>query len=116
MINTTGHGGVHHLGVSASFIYFTFADNNLYASQDKNYSKSPYFYWSAQYVYADKQKSTKNSTYWQCRTGPVFKAREGEKLTTKMWYDPVHDSWNSLMVSDTGRRSYLNVTNPYMNT
>ena len=66
-INSTGHAGIHHLG-------------------DHNYSDSPYFYWSAQYVYdASYHNASAKTPKWVCQTGQLFKAELGETLLTKMW-------------------------------
>jgi hypothetical protein len=88
-INATGRGGLHHLG-------------------DRTYKKDPYFYWSAQYVYDQNLGKPGANASWVCATGELFKATEGEKLITQMWYDPVVDGWHSVMISpDTGRQSKL---------
>ena len=50
---------------------------------------------------------------WVCGTGELFKAREGDRLLTEMWYSPETDSFNSRMTNHaTGEQSYLNASCP----
>ena len=50
---------------------------------------------------------------WVCGTGELFKAREGDRLLTEMWYSPETDSFNSRMTNRaTGEQSYLNASCP----
>jgi hypothetical protein len=79
---------------------------------DTNYSKSPYFYWSAQYI-SPRLMKNKTQDGWVCGTGTLFVAKEGDRLETKMVYIKETDSWDSLMINHrTGERSFLNVTCP----
>ena len=76
---------------------------------DRSYSRSPYWYWSAQYVSPNLTATGK----WICGTGPLFKATVGQRLETRMWYDHATDSFHSAMISpDTGESSYFNASCP----
>lgn len=59
---------------------------------DPSYEKSPYWYYSAQYVFPDV-KSPKNPDGYTCTSGPVFKASPGEILVSTMTYDAAADAW-----------------------
>ena len=79
---------------------------------DINYSTSPYFYWSAQYI-SPRLLKNKTQDGWVCGTGKLFKAVEGDVVETQMYYIKETDSWNSIMINHkTGEKSYLNVTCP----
>ena len=76
---------------------------------DRGYSSDPYWYWSAQYVSANRTAAGK----WVCGTGRLYKATVGQRLETRMWYDHATDSFHSLMVSpDTGESSHFNASCP----
>lgn len=86
------------------------AHKNLGPSGDSSYSKAPYWYFSAQYVYP---KPSDPQDY-ECKTGEIFKAVPGELLLSTISYDPAADAM-TVQMSDPGRTrlSTLTVQHPF---
>jgi hypothetical protein len=76
---------------------------------DSTYERSPYWYYSAQYIYPDPS----SPGGYKCTTGPVFMARPGEILVSSMAYDARVDVMTVRISTSSGSRvSSLTVRHP----
>jgi hypothetical protein len=74
----------------------TSATIGLGPAGDPSYDADPYWYYSAQYVYADV------GGQGTCATGPGFRAVPGEVLVSSFVYDPVGDTVTVSMARQDG--------------
>jgi hypothetical protein len=81
---------------------------------DPTYTQSPYWYYSAQYIYPDPVGVTPKK--YKCTTGRLFKANPGEILVSTMVYDFARDTMAVKIATRSGSNmSSLTVAHPWNN-